>query len=168
VAIGSGSGSDHALPTSGSDQQGSHEEIHDGSAGGSNTPPEVEVVRVVLSARNATVFQVYENGTKLFDGPDELEVPKNGKRTVMIKAAGFKDTMLTVGSTQRKLQFKLARLPVGNGNSGHPNAGSDSGHAVVPPPPGPDCSFKILDPKSKACVDQYCAKHPEEDKCHLD
>jgi hypothetical protein len=48
----------------------------------------------------------------------------------------------------------------------HPDPGPGSGKAYTPNLAS-DCSNKILDPKSKACVDQYCAKHPDEDKCHM-
>jgi serine/threonine-protein kinase len=159
VAIGSGSSHDP--------HTGSNGEIGDGSAGGSNTPPAAEVVQVLLSARNAAMFQVYdENGAKLFDGPDQLAVPRGGSRSVVIKAAGFKDKPLVVDATKKKVQFALVRLPVSGG--GHVSGGSGAGPVVPPLPPGPDCSFKILDPKNKACVKQYCAKHSEEDKCNLD
>jgi hypothetical protein len=162
LAPDAGPGSDAVIPGNGSDHQGSGSAEHDGS----NTPPppEVETVPVVLTARNVMAFQVYENGEKVLDGPDALLVGKGEKRTVVIKAAGFRDKTLVVDSTKKKVQFALSRIP-GPG----PGPGSGSGHTVItPPPPGPDCSFKILDPKSKACVEQYCAKHPEEDKCHLD
>jgi hypothetical protein len=148
-------------------------EIHDGSNGGSNNPPAAEVVAVLLVARNASAFEVYENGTKVLDGPDSLPVPKGEKRTVMVKASGFKDKPLVVDTTKKRIIFALTRNPVVNSGSGatHPvNAGSGSGHvAETPPPPaGPDCSNKILAPKSRACIDQYCAKHSDDDKCHME
>jgi serine/threonine protein kinase len=163
VALGSGAGSGSSQAGSGSDHAGSDVEIHDGSAGASNTPPPVEVVPVLLFARNAVAFEVYENGAKLFDGPDNLPVPRGGKRTVVIKAPGFKDKTLAVDTTKKRLQFALARIPI------IVNSGSGSGHVVVPPPPpGPDCSYRIVEPRNKACVAQYCEKHPEEDKCHME
>jgi len=160
VAVGSGS--NQVEPGNGSDHPGSNGEIHDGSAGGSNTPPAVEVVQVLLLARNTAAFEVYENGAKLFDGPDSLPVPRGEKRTVVIKASGFKDKTLIVDTNKKRLQFALARIPI------VVNTGSGSGHVVVPPPPGPDCSYRIIEPKNKACVAQYCEKHPDEDKCHME
>ncbi|HEX3474180.1 MAG TPA: serine/threonine-protein kinase [Kofleriaceae bacterium] len=171
---------EHVIPT----------EVPDaGTAGNTLTPPEVPPVQVLLSAKNVSRFEVYENGAKLFDGPDLLPVNKGETRNVVIKAFGFKDKALVVDSTKRKVQFALARLPgsVGPGpghgssavtpgpgsatvpvnpppNNGNPGPGS--GHVYTPNLP-PDCSSKILDPRSKACVDQYCAKHPDEDKCHM-
>ncbi|HEY0482733.1 MAG TPA: serine/threonine-protein kinase [Kofleriaceae bacterium] len=162
VAIGPGSGSNQTDPAGGSDRPGSSGEPHDGSAG-SNAPPPVEVVPVLLFARNLMSFEVYENGIKLFDGPDNLPVPRGEKRTVVIKAPGFRDKTLTIDTAKKKVQFALSRIPV------VVNTGSGSGHVVVPPPPpGPDCSYKILEPRNKACVAQYCEKHPEEDKCHME
>src|SRR4029079_13033214 len=93
-------GSTHAGSDLGPGSGDSHIETHDGSDAGSNTPPAVEVVHVPLFARNGVVFEVFENGTKLFDGPDNLEVPKGEKRTVVIKARGFKDkTIIVYGKT---------------------------------------------------------------------
>ncbi len=166
-------------------------------AGGNTlSSPEVPQVEVLLSARNVPRFEVWENGSKLFDGPDVLPVDKGGTRSVVVKAPGFKDLPLVVDSTKHKVQFGLVRLPgvkpgwgSGHGsnavaipgpgpgsatapvnpplNPGNPNdPGRGSGHVYTPNLP-PDCSNKILDPKSKACVDQYCAKHPDEDKCHM-
>jgi eukaryotic-like serine/threonine-protein kinase len=177
AAILPDAGVEHTLPT----------EVPDAGTGGNTLPPpEVPQVQVLLSARNVTRFEVYENGAKLFDGPDVLPVNKGETRTVVVKAPGFKDRTLVVDSTKHKVQFALARLP-GAGGPG-PGRGSSTvppgpGSGTVPvnpnPDPGPgsgkvytpnvapDCSNKILDPRSKACVDQYCAKHPDEDKCHM-
>jgi hypothetical protein len=165
-----------------------------GAAGNTLPPPEVPPVQVLLSARNVSRFEVYENGAKLFDGPDLLPVNKGESRNVVIKASGFRDKALVVDSTRRKVQFALARLPGGAIPGPGPGSGRGSntvsipgpGSATVPvnPPPNngnpgpgsgkvytpnlpPDCSNKILDSRSKACVDQYCAKHPDEDKCHM-
>jgi tRNA A-37 threonylcarbamoyl transferase component Bud32 len=177
---------EHTLPT----------EVPDGGTAGNTLPgTEVQPVQVLLSARNVTRFEVYENGAKLFDGPDVLPVHKGETRTVLLRAPGFKDKTLVVDATKHKVQFVLARLPgaVPGPGAGHgSNAaapGPGSGSAAVPgnPPPNgtstppgpgsgakvytpnlpPDCSNKILDPRSKPCVDQYCAKHPDEDKCHM-
>jgi hypothetical protein len=160
---------EHTIPTDPT-------EVPDAGTGGNTLPPpEVPQVQVLLSARNVTRFEVYENGAKLFDGPDVLPVNKGETRTVLVKAPGFKDRTLFVDSTRHKVQFALARLPAAN-----PGPGSGHGSNTVTPGPGsgtvpvnpnpnlaPDCSNKILDPKSKACVDQYCSKHPDEDKCHM-
>jgi len=162
-------------------------EVPDAGGAGGNTlpPPEVQAVQVLLSARNVTRFEVYENGSKLFDGPYVLPVNKGETRSVVVKANGFKDKPLVVDSTRPKVQFSLVRVPGAGPIPGHglnapipgagsgtvpvnpnPNPGPGSGH-VYTPNLSPDCSSKIVDPRSKACVDQYCAKHPDEDKCHM-
>jgi eukaryotic-like serine/threonine-protein kinase len=125
-----------------------------------NSPPPVEVVEVPLFARNVNSFEVFENGTKVLDGPDNLEVPRGEKRTLVIKAKGFKDKTIVVEGTKKKVQFSLERLPrvpvpIEQG----------SGHVAPPPPPGLNCTSTIVDPKSKACVSQYCAMHPKDDNC---
>jgi len=127
-------------------------------AAGNSLPP-VEVVEVPLFAKNVNSFEVFENGTKVLDGPDNLEVPRGEKRTLVIKAKGFKDKTIVVEGTKKKVQFSLERLPrvpvpIDQG----------SGH-VAPPPPGLNCTSTIVDPKSKACVSQYCAMHPKDDNC---
>jgi hypothetical protein len=153
-------GSGHAGSDSGSGHAGSNVEINNGSDAGSNTPPPVEVVQVLLFARNGVAFEVFENGTKLFDGPDNLEVPKGEKRTVVIKARGFKDKTMVVEGKKKRVQFSLQRIAVPDGGG--------SAH-VTAPPPGPNCTSAIVDPKSKACVAQYCAVHPEDEaKCGLE
>jgi len=113
-----------------------------------------------------------------------LPVNKGETRTIVLKAPGFRDKVVVVDGTKRKLAVALARAPVintggsrgsgslptnaGSGSGTGPvNSGQGSGH-IYTPQLGPDCSNKILDPKSKACVDQYCAKHQDEDKCHME
>lgn len=157
---GSDVGSNHAGSDVGSGSAGSNVETDHGSDAGSNTPPPVEVLHVPLFARNGVAFEVFENGTKLFDGPDLLEVPKGEKRTVVIKARGFKDKTIVVEGKKKKVQFSLERIATG--------PGPGSGHGPLPPP-GPNCSSSIVDPTSKACVAQYCAKHPDDQaKCGLE
>jgi serine/threonine protein kinase len=154
---GSNSGSNLGGSGTGSDHVGSNSEPNNGSGAGSNTAPPGEVVQVPLFAKNGVVFEVFENGEKVLDGPDNLEVPKNGKRTVVIKAKGYRDKTLVIDGTQKKVRFSLERIPR---TSGNPDQGS--GHV---PPPGPNCTSKIVDPKSKPCVAQYCAMHPNDDNC---
>jgi serine/threonine-protein kinase len=184
--VATGSGSDHTLPAGGSDLPGPGS---DGSAGsaGSATLPAADEVQVLVTVKNAARFEVWDNGTKLFDGPDDLPVPRAGARTVVLKAPGFKDKKVVVTPAKRRVEFALSRAPVpvvpSTGNHAGSSTGSGSGTAPVPSNAGngsgsgghlytpgnqaPDCSNKILDPKSRACVDQYCAKHSDEDKCHM-
>ncbi|HET9620075.1 MAG TPA: serine/threonine-protein kinase [Kofleriaceae bacterium] len=121
-----------------------------------NPAPGVEVVRVLLLSRNGVDFEVYENGAKILDGPAELEVPKGERRSIVIKAKGFKDKPLVVDTAHKRTQFSLDRVPSQVG----------PGHST---PTGPNCANVIADPRSKACVAQYCAKHPDdESKCGLE
>jgi serine/threonine-protein kinase len=127
---------------------------------GGNSPLPAEVVQVPLFARNGIAFEVFENGTKVLDGPDMLEVRKGEKRTVVIKAKGFKDKTVVVIGTKKRVLFSLERIPV--------NGGSGSAHIPLPPP-GPNCSDNIVDPASRPCVAQYCARHPDDvSKCGLE
>jgi hypothetical protein len=157
---GSNAGSDHAATNPGSDHAGSNVESDHGSDVGSNTPPPAEVVQVPLFAKNGVAFEVFENGTKVLDGPDNLEVPKGEKRTVVIKARGYKDKTIVVEGTKKKVQISLDRLPRTPVTPVNPDQGS--GHAT---PPALNCTSTILDPKNKACVSQYCAMHPKDDNC---
>jgi serine/threonine protein kinase len=153
---GSDAGSNHAGSDQGSAHSGSNVGSADGSDAGSNTPPPVEVVSVLLIARNGAVFDVYEDGKMLFEGPDNLDVPRGEKRKVVIKARGFKDRTLVVDGKKKRVMFSLDRV-----------ATPGPGPGPVPPP-GPDCSNRIVD-GSKACVAQYCAKHPDDQaKCGLE
>jgi eukaryotic-like serine/threonine-protein kinase len=125
-------------------------------AGAGNTLPPAEVIPVLLLTRNGVDFEAYENGAKVLDGPATLDVPRGEKRTIVIKAKGFKDKTIVVEATKKRVQFSLDKLGGGLG----------SGHVT---PPGPSCASVIVDPKSKACVAQYCAKHPEDEaKCGLE
>jgi serine/threonine protein kinase len=187
VAMDPDAGSNHAESGAGS---GGAVEIRDGSNGGSNVVPPGEVVPVLLFTRSVGAFEVYENGVKVLDGPDTLPVPKGEKRVVVVKASGFKDKPLTVDTTKKKREFSLARIPVrdtgngptrvnagsgsgrvvnaGSGSEHVVNAGSGSERVVTPPPAGPDCSSKIVESKNKACIKQYCAKHSDDDRCHME
>jgi hypothetical protein len=127
---------------------------------GGNTSPPIEVIQVPLFAKNVNSFEVFENGTKVLDGPDNLEVPKGEKRTLVIKAKGYKDKTIIVEGTKKKFQFSLERLP-----RVPVPTDQGSGHVTPPPPPGLNCTSTIVDPKSKACVSQYCAMHPKDDNC---
>jgi hypothetical protein len=104
-------------------------------------------------SRNGVDFEAYENGVKVVDGPGDLEVQKGDRRTIVIKAKGFKDKTLVIEGDKKRVQFTLDRTAV----------------PVPHNPTGPNCANVIADPRSKACVAQYCAKHPEdESKCGLE
>jgi len=146
ASAGVGVGSDPVSQDAGSNVEIPHT--------GSNTPPPAEVVTVLLSAKNAGSFEVWENGHKLFDGPDNLDVPKGGKRTVVIKARGFKDkTVVVADAGKKKLVFQLSGLPPVPPTP-HP-----------PPPPALDCADRLIDASNAACRRQFCAGHADQPKC---
>jgi serine/threonine protein kinase len=121
---------------------------------GVEAPP---AVPVLLFAKNGITFEVYEDGKRLFEGPDSLPVTPGSPRKITIKAKGFKDKVVVVDGKKKKLQFRLVRA------GGHaPGPGSD------PPPPAVNCSAKIVDPTSKACIAQFCGKHPDNHLCGLE
>jgi hypothetical protein len=131
---------------------------HVSDAGGNTLPPP-DVVLVPLFAKNGVIFEVFENGVKVLDGPDNLEVPRGEKRTVVIKAKGFRDKTVVVNGTKKRVLISLVPLE---------RAGSGSAHSL-PQPPGPNCANEIVDPNNKACVAQYCAKHSDDvSKCGLE
>jgi hypothetical protein len=73
----------------------------------------------------------------------------------VIKAKGEKDAKATVDGKKKRVQVKLVR---------------DRAVVVKPPdqttkPPTVDCSATIKDPKSKKCIQQYCASHPDDPRC---
>ena len=127
---------------------------NENSDAGSNTPPPVEVVQVPLFARNVGAFEVYENGAKVLDGPDNLEVHKGEKRTVVIKARGFRDKTVVVEGTKKKVQFSLER-----------SLSTTTPPHVPLPPPSLNCVDALLDASNVACTKQFCAGHRDQPKC---
>jgi serine/threonine-protein kinase len=116
----------------------------------------------VLLVSNAAVFQVYEGGTKVIDGPDSVEVTPGTPRTFTIKANGYKDLTVTVDGKQKRLSMKLAKVPVKHTGG---NTGGNTGGTTTPPPPKMDCSKTILDASSATCRMQYCKAHPNDQRC---
>jgi len=188
---GSGSGSQVAINEPGSNGNGSNTEH---PATGSNTPektvdagttvidppsidagvaeppPEVDAgvllapaIKVKLFLKSPVPFEVFENGTKLFDGPDSLDVIPGQPRLITIKARGFKEKSFSVDGKDKVLKLKLDRIqgPVG------PGSGSGSGTPIITPPKL-DCTNQIKDPKSSACVKQYCARHSNDPTCDIE
>jgi hypothetical protein len=126
----------------------------DTGSGGTSVTPAAETIDVLLIT-NADVFEVWEGGKKVFDGPDNLPITKGTPRTVTLKSKGFKDKTITVDGKTRKLKTKLTRIPGQTGttstntNTGGTNAGKM------------DCTKKIVDGSNAACRKQYCKAHPD-------
>lgn len=154
--------------TPGSDSAGSNVEIHGTIDAGTNAPPPADVVQVPLFARNTNAFEVFENDTKLLDGPGNLEVPKGETRTVVIRAKGFKDKKLVVEGIKKKtVQFTLERVGGAGTRNGSNGTHAGSGSAA-PPRPGLDCTNSVVDPSSRACRKQFCKGHPQVGNCILE
>ncbi len=130
---------------------------------GSEPPPPIDAggveaknVMVLLVAKNASSFEVWENGKKLFDGPDTLEVPDGGERKVVIKAKGFKDKEMTFSSKDRKPpKFSLTKIPVVNTNT---NTNTNT---------KPKCSNTKADIQLSFCKAAYCASHTDKESQNL-
>ncbi len=131
-----------------------------GSAGsGSATvpPPAVDAgveapaaVSVLLMTKNGVAFEAFEDGKRIFEGPDNLSIVPGTPRTLVIKAKGFKDKTLVVDGKTKKVSIKLDRAP---------------GQTTTVPKV--NCSSRIVDPTSKTCVAQFCASNPDDLKCSL-
>jgi hypothetical protein len=159
-SAGQGSAGQGSAGQGSAGQQGSAAGSGQDGDSGSNVPPPVEVVQVQLTATNVLQFEVYENGAKVLDGPDALDVPKGGKRTVVIKARGFKDKTLVVQGVKQKVKFALSRISGPHGTGSEDGSGSSSGSAERPRPL--NCTKSIVDPDSKPCIQQYCSVHPND------
>jgi serine/threonine-protein kinase len=123
-------------------------------------PPPVEAESVlVMTKPYIATFEIWENGTKVIDGPDNVEITPGTPRTFVLKAKGFKDKSVTIDGVKKKLTVSLDRIP----GSTHTTVTN------VPQPPGhPDCSASVKDPKDKHCVAQYCDKHAGDPRCEAE
>ncbi len=130
-----------------------------GSAGsaGSATLPATEPVEVlVMTKPYVATFEIWSNGKKVIDGPDNVQVTPGAATAFTIKAKGFKDQPFTLDGVKKKVTVALSLKP----GSTHVNV------PPPPPPPGhPDCSATIKDPKDKHCISQYCAAHADDARC---
>jgi serine/threonine protein kinase len=154
--VPAGSGKD---PWNGGSDAGSAGSDH---AGSDTTVPAAKPVSVLLSS-NVMAFEIWENGTKIGDGPDTEDVVPGAPRTVVLKAKGYKDKTVVLDGTKKKLSVKLDRVPGSStGNTG--NTGSNGGHT----PPKMDCSDTIKDPHDLACRKQFCAHHTDDPRCDVE
>ncbi|MBA3395459.1 MAG: serine/threonine protein kinase [Deltaproteobacteria bacterium] len=129
-----------------------------GSAGSATVPPPAvdagveapAAVSVLLMTKNGVAFEAFEDGKRLFEGPDNLSIVPGTPRTLVIKAKGFKDKTLVVDGKTKKVSIKLDRA---------------AGQTTTVPKI--NCSSRIVDPTSKTCVAQFCASNPDDLKCSL-
>ncbi|MEO8702541.1 MAG: protein kinase [Kofleriaceae bacterium] len=127
-------------------------------AGVAVRPDDIEV-QVFL--KNGGRFDVYEDGTKIMEGPDKIMIHPGASRTVVIKAVGFKDKLVTIDDRKKKLEVKLDRAPVlptgCTATSCPAGQACESGKCkkVLVPPPG--CTANSC-PSGERCDSGKCRK----------
>jgi hypothetical protein len=163
-------GSDHTVPANGSDHvtpPNGSDTVTPPNGSDTVTPPPIAKVNVILDVVPRVTYEVYEGGKLVPDVFDSgLDIVKGSPRKIEIRAKGFKPKSVTVDDHKKRVAVSLERIGGGNPN---PNTGSNTGSNTTHNlPPKVDCSDRIVD-QSKACRDQYCAKHPDDEKkgCNL-
>ena len=116
-----------------------------------DAPPAAEMVNILITA-NVAAFEVWDGDTKLFDGPDNLDLEKGQKRELILKAKGYKDTPVTVSSDKTKPKFTLKKLPAQNTNT------SNTTNTNTKPPDDnkPKCTGTRADLQVPTCRSQLC------------
>ncbi|MGE0548029.1 MAG: serine/threonine protein kinase [Kofleriaceae bacterium] len=151
----------HGSNAAGSDSAGS--DAAGSNAAGSNVetpPPPVDAgvtapkTVQVLVRGNAASFEIWEDGKKLIDGPNNIDVAQGAKRTLLIKAKGYKDKEIKVDSKKPTFDFKLTRAP---GTTPGPGPGSN--------PPPPRCTNTKADLRDDYCRPIFCKAHPDDPAC---
>jgi hypothetical protein len=102
-------------------------------------------------------FDIYENGSKIGEGPGTFELPKGTKKKLVLKAKGYKDQTISIDGKKKAVALSFAKIPTGNNT----NNGSNN-------PPPPKCSGTAADLKSsapKGCGTIYCKSHPTDARC---
>ena len=144
--------------------------IDDGSGGSSSVPPPLDIdagvapppqVDAGVVAPTATVvllklksngsFTAWENGRQILVGPGNLKVIPGERRTITLKAKGFKDKTITVDGNKEEVVTKL-----------------DKEKPDAPDLPKLDCSKKVVDVKNAACRKQFCTHNPSNPTCIAD
>ena len=122
-------------------------------------PPQVDAgvvaptaVTVLMKLKNGTPFTIWENGRQILVGPGNLKVFPGDRRTITLKAKGFKDKTITVDGKKEEVVTKLDK----DKPDGPPN------------PPKLDCSKAVLDVKNAACRKQFCSHNPNNPTCIAD
>jgi serine/threonine protein kinase len=121
-------------------------------------PPQVDAgvvaptpTDVLLKIRTSGAFTVWENGRQILVGPGNLKVTPGEKRTITLKAKGFKDKTITLDGKKTEVVTKL-----------------DKEKVDLPDVPKLDCSKKVLDSKNAACRKQFCNHNPNNPTCIAD
>ena len=149
-------GSGSAVPAAGSGSAVAMAGSGSAAVGSAATVATVDVA--VFTVPYLADFEIWENGAKLQDGNDFVHVALGKRRTLVIKAKGYKDAKLVVDGSNPRIKVSLT--PVGGVHH----------HQVIPPPPPPppghpDCSSSLKDPKDGLCLRQFCRTHPNDPDC---
>jgi eukaryotic-like serine/threonine-protein kinase len=134
------------------------------------TIPKIEGVEVQIYLKNGGAFEAFEDGSKIFTGPDRITITPGQPRTIVLKAPGFKDRTVTIDGKLPRLEIRLERVHVTPPPCPATPCASgqvcEAGKCKAPTtPPRLDCSNAILQPRNKDCVAQYCARHAAEPIC---
>jgi serine/threonine-protein kinase len=122
-------------------------------------PPQVDAgvvaptaIAVLLKLKTNGPFTIWENGRQILVGPGNLKVVPGERRTITLKAKGFKDKTITVDGKKEEVVTRLDKdKPDG-----------------PPDPPKLDCSKQVLDVKNAACRKQFCKHNPNNPTCIAD
>ncbi|HEY4056616.1 MAG TPA: serine/threonine-protein kinase, partial [Kofleriaceae bacterium] len=112
-------------------------------------PAEPDSVKVTLVGSSNESIEIWEDG-KLVSSDGIIDVPKGGKRSVVVKAKGYKDKPMVVTDKKLSLSVTLPKIST-----------------TIPtnPPNGPKCSGTKEDIKDPKCRPAYCRAHPEDVRC---
>jgi serine/threonine-protein kinase len=127
--------------------------------------PDVPPIKVKVTLKNPPgVFEAFEDGKKIFDGPDFIDIQKGTPRTITLKVRGYKPKTITIDGSETVIREKLERERVVIG----PGSGS-AGSGSAKPPDRVDCSRSLAvpmrDPRFPACRAQYCRLNPKDARC---
>jgi hypothetical protein len=170
-----GSAKDPGSNDPGSNDPGSNDPgSNDPGSNGSNTVVAEGVKVKVLLKNVGGTFDVIEDGTKIFEGPGDITIPKGGSRTVTIQVSGYEPKVVKITDGKPKVEVRLTKIvkvPQGCPATACPanqvcKDGKCKPKDITPPPV--DCTSVIVDPKNKACVRQYCKGHPNVPACDLE
>jgi tRNA A-37 threonylcarbamoyl transferase component Bud32 len=144
----------------------------------------VATVKVKIFLKSPAVpFEAFEGTTKLFDGPDAVEITPGTPRTITLKVKGYKPLDVTVTGKEKDgiVRATLKPAPIDctvtlvdakNATcirqfcKTHQSDAKCSTPVIAPP--ALDCTATIKEPKNKACVKQYCKLHENEPRCQAE
>jgi serine/threonine-protein kinase len=113
---------------------------------------EPDSVKVTLVGSANQPIEIWEDG-QLVSSNGELDVPKGGKRSVVLKAKGYKDKPLVVTDKKLTLSVPLPKIST-----------------TIPtnPPNGPKCTGTKADLKDPKCRPIYCKANQNDVACGME